>query len=460
MNKKIYKLLENEINSYDSTINNSGDSNAALFNIFDSFFQNLRAKTERTANCGITLCNVIMKNLPKMDFDISEDSFSPEGISFSFMFDTELYFIRFIKYRDGANMIYNIAIRSENEVKYSFDFIHKYVLYNALETSNLKGSYFSMPRDRFAWDIKTPEIRTFDDIYLPNEITEDLKLYVEIFKKSGRILRYLKVGNPGVGKTESTIVLASELKKAGVTIIKTPICELLHDKVELANVLAPALIIFDDIDLSLGDRNKGAYSQLLGDFLDVLDGTDKLAKDVGIIATTNAAHLLDLAAQRPGRFDKTLLFDNITKDNIKNIIAKSLRVNFSISDAKIVELYTNVKIVKTFYDAGVTGSHVFNTIKMLKLRYDTIGIVDVTVEKIIEGINSEIEVIKKVRKISFLKENLERSSGSIGYKGKNDEEDNEDSDAYDEAPLEEKSQSSRGYGSNNSVKVDGFSNNK
>ena len=40
---------------------------------------------------------------------------------------------------------------------------------------------------------------------------------------------------------------------------------------------------------------------------------DKLPKDVGIVATTNAAHLLDLAAQRPGRFDKVLLFDKLNE---------------------------------------------------------------------------------------------------------------------------------------------------
>ena len=160
--------------------------------------------------------------------------------------------------------------------------------------------------------------------------------------------------------------------------------------------------------------------------MDVLDGTDKLAKDVGIIATTNAAHLLDLAAQRPGRFDKTLLFDNITKDNIKNIILKSLRSNFKLIDTSTESiLYSNNEIIKTFYDAGVTGSHVYNTIKMLKLSYDTLEMENITSQKIIEGINAELEVIKKVRKISFLKEKLERGSGSVGFGKHNNDDENE-----------------------------------
>lgn len=416
MNTKIYKLLENNINAYKSALHSEVSSNGAIFEIFESFFQNLRAKTESVENCGVKLDCTIEQNLPKNNFYIPNDSFNKEGISFAVLFDEERFFVKFLKYRDGTDMVYNIAIKSENEVKYSMTFIYKYLLYCALETSKLKGSYFTMPRDSFNWDLKTLEERSFDDIFLPSEITEDLKLYVDIYKKSGRILRYLKVGSPGVGKTESTLVLASELKKEGVTIIKTPICKFIHDKVELANVLAPALIIFDDIDLSLGDRNKGAYSQLLGDFLDVLDGTDKLSKDVGIIATTNAAHLLDLAAQRPGRFDKTLLFDNITKDNIKSIILKSLKNNFNIEvDSNEAVIYTDRKIVTTFFDAGVTGSHIYNGIKMLKLRYDTLGIIDVNVARVINSIKADIEVIKKVRKISFLKEQLDRSTNSIGF---------------------------------------------
>lgn len=422
MNNKIYKTLSNHINDYESQINSSFNGNTALFSIFDNFFQNLKQSDELSENSGLTYENCLIQNFPEDNFNIVTDSFDRDGVSISFIFDNQKYFVKFCKYRDGDHMFYSIMVKSENEVKYSGNFIFKYLLYNALTVSNLKGSYFTMSRNRFEWDIKTLENRTFDDIFLPNDITEDLKLYVDIFKKSGRILRYLKVGSPGVGKTESTIVIASELKKVGVTIIKTPICEYLHDKIELANVLAPSLIIFDDIDLSLGDRNKMAYSMLLGDFLDVLDGTDKLSNDVGVIATTNAAHLLDLAAQRPGRFDKTLLFDNLTKDNIKNIINKSLRVNFNVTDKETINLYTDKKIINAFYDAGVTGSHIFNSIKMLKLRYDTLNVEDVDSEKIINGITTELDVISKIRKISHIKEKMDRHT-AVGFNSYHDEDD-------------------------------------
>ncbi len=416
MNKRIYDLVKSSINDYTSTIEVEFSSNAALFEIFDNFFHTIKSDKKVAKANGIEFVTVLQNNMMRDGFNIGENSWGKEGVSMMFKFDGVMYTMRFKKFRDGDKMFYYININNKTEVNYSDNFIYKYLMFCALETSNLKGSYFSMPRDAFNWDIKVREDRTFDDIFLPDEILEDLHLYVDIYKESDKILRYLKVGNPGVGKTEATLVLASELNKLGVTIIKTPICHTLHQKIELANVLAPALIILDDIDLSLGDRNKGAYSSLMGDFLDVMDGTDKLSKNVGVIATTNAAHLLDLAAQRPGRFDKTLLFDDITRQNIKDIILKSLKVNFNITKGPLLKLYGANKIVNKFYDAGVSGSHIFNAIKMLKLRYDTLKIKDITTDRIIKSIEGELKVIDKVRKTSFVKEKLDRSSDNVGFK--------------------------------------------
>lgn len=425
MNKRIYNIIKNDINDYEEIIQKQVQCNGAIFEIYNDFFHEIAQEKEAYKLSGVKIKHVLKENIISDNFNIISDSLHPVGVSFILDFDNMDYCINFKSWRDNQDMFYLITIVSWDEVYYSSNFIYKYFLYNALEFSKLKGSYFTMPRDTFSWDIKTMETRTFNDIFLPTELTEDLRLYVDIFNKSEVLLRYLKVGNPGVGKTESTLVLSSELKKLGVTVIKTPICQLLKQKVELANVLEPAVIILDDIDLSLGDRNKGSYGRLLGDFLDVLDGTDKMSRKVGLIATTNAAHLLDIAAQRPGRFDKTLLFDNITKSNIKNIILKSLKVNFKLKTGPDVLLYSDKKIVNAFYDAGVTGSHIYNAIKMLKLRHDTIGTEDLNVDKIVENINHEIKTIAKIRKLSFLKDTLDRGTGTVGFGNKYEDEDDE-----------------------------------
>lgn len=420
MNKKIYDILSSKINEYTSYVDTTFNSSNSSFEIIDSFFNTLKDDKKLQKSSGIHLIAILENNNLDDTISIVDQSSGGSGVSFLIKFDGAMYTVRFTSFKEMGEMKYYIHYCSEKAVKYSAKFLDKYILLSALEKSKLKGSYFTMPRNHFSWDIKDIEERSFDDIFLPDDIMDDLHLYVDIFEDSQKILRYLKVGNPGVGKTESTIIIANELNKMGVTIIKTPICETLHSKVELANLLAPALIIFDDIDLSLGDRNSGAYSTLLGDFLDVLDGTDKLSDDVGIIATTNAAHLLDLAAQRPGRFDKTLLFDNVTKDNILNIIKKSLKVNFDITEGNDFDIFTSDIVVDKFFTAAVSGAHVFNSIKMLKLRYNTLKITDVTTSKVIKSIESELAVIEKVRKTSFLKDKFDRSKPTMGFSMSND----------------------------------------
>jgi hypothetical protein len=99
-----------------------------------------------------------------------------------------------------------------------------------------------------------------------------------------------------------------------------------------------------------------------------------------------------------------------------------LRVNFNVTDKETINLYTDKKIINAFYDAGVTGSHIFNSIKMLKLRYDTLNVEDVDSEKIINGITTELDVISKIRKISHIKEKMDRHT-AVGFNSYHDEDD-------------------------------------
>lgn len=440
MNEEIVNRLKNDINKYESYATYNTNSNAAIFHIMNTYFSGLIYKNTDIDENGVkVICTTTKNSIGVQVTDIVSASSSNNGFGIVFEFDNELYSIRFTKYYENTNLYHVISIESKNMVKYTGSFIYNYILHSALKVSNLKGSYFTMPRNQFSWDIKEIEKRGFGDIFLPKEIMDDLHLFVDIFKDSNKLLRYLKVGNPGVGKTESTIIIANELNKLGVTIIKTPICDYLHEKVELANLLAPSLLIFDDIDLYLGSRNTGGYSTKLGDFLDVLDGTDKLADNVGIIATTNAAHLLDLAAQRPGRFDKTLLFDDITKDNIINIIKKSLKINFNLTKIKDINVFITNEVINTFYDAGVSGSHIFNSIKMLKLRYDTLRVKNITSDDIVKSLKVEMKVIKKIRETTELNSKYDRRSGkkNMGFNNHDEDYDEDYDDDYDDIEVEE-----------------------
>ena len=382
--------------------------------------------------------------------------------SVMFKYDNLEVCFSFDKYKSNNEIMYTLILTSKESTYLEAPYFYKEILKSALSISNLRGSYIEMVRDKFWWNKKELEKRDFRDIALPKNSLEDLKLFINIFIKKNKMLRYLMVGNPGTGKTESTLIIANELNKQGVTIIKTPVCGLLKEKIELAEILAPSIIIFDDLDLSIGSRAKGGYSpKELQIFLDAMDGIDKISKGVGIIATSNSAHLLDLAAQRPGRFDKILIFDNLTKRNIGDIILKSLKYNFDIirsnGDKKIIDLFYNKEIVSRFGEAKVTGAHIFNSIKMLKLKADMLY-ENYDLDWILAELTNEIEMVDKMRKSNHISDRLSKGGGgSIGFGNNfkteddinwNDEED-WSIDSLDECE-EEKGENSSSVRRNNS----------
>lgn len=394
--------------------------NKSIFKIFSNYFNILSEKTDLQEQHGIRVIG-LMKDDEFLDNIICENFgkkyvfLEYEGLSICCCFDV---------YKQQNELFYEFYMSSSMTTYITADFFYKKIWAHALQVSDLKGSYFVMERNQLQWEKKPLENRTFNDIYLPSSTIEDLKLYVVAGVETGRLMRYLMAGHPGTGKTESTLVLANELNKLGVTIIKTPVCSAIKDKIELASLLAPSLIIFDDIDLSLGSRKTGVHAERMQDFLDVMDGTDKLPYNVGIIATTNSVGLLDLAAQRPGRFDKTLSFDELTLDNIKNIILKSLKFEFKVSTTNpVTKLFTDLKIIKLFKDSNVTGAHIYNSVKMLKLRADMLKL-KIDIEILVNEFTKELKTIDKIRKTDYLSDKLNSNDRkSIGFYDNESKED-------------------------------------
>jgi hypothetical protein len=334
----------------------------------------------------------------------------------------------------------NISATSNKSTYVSSDFIYKKIIYSAISHSNLKASYFVMPPNELGWEVKSLEKRDFSDVYLPKKIMQKLELFTGLYEKKGEIMRYLFAGTPGTGKTEATIAIANILQKQGVTIIKTTVCDALKEKIELAELLSPSLIILDDLDLSLGSRSKGGFSRSLGTFLDALDGTDKISAGVGIIATTNSIELLDEAASRPGRFDKLMSFDEITKENIEKLILKSLKHNFGFSKTHpAFKIFSDKKIVEFFHNSKMTGSAIFNNVKMIMRTIEILSLdmKDCGVDWIISEIEQEIITVRTIRNSRYLQSGElkgEDNSKKIGLSSSEYEED-EDEYVDESAPL-------------------------
>ena len=159
--------------------------------------------------------------------------------------------------------------------------------------------------------------------------------------------RYLLNGVPGCGKTQSIRNIIAEYTPT-ITFVQPEFTtsDDLMSIMESCEVFAPCVIIIDDIDLYLGSRDKGSYSNLLGKFLSYFDGVKK--RNVSLLASTNDQSLVDSAAQRPGRFNMILDFGYLSQENIIEVCKLVLPKKFQVDEVYSVLSSNNKKISGAF----------------------------------------------------------------------------------------------------------------
>jgi ATPase family associated with various cellular activities (AAA) len=124
---------------------------------------------------------------------------------------------------------------------------------------------------------------------------------------AGRHLRrgLLLHGPPGTGKTLTAMYLAGRQAERTVLLVTGRTVGLLRRSCELARLLAPSMVVLEDVDLIAEERTRQepGCTTLLFELLNEMDG---LADDVDVVflLTSNRPDLLEPAlAARPGRVD-------------------------------------------------------------------------------------------------------------------------------------------------------------
>lgn len=152
-----------------------------------------------------------------------------------------------------------------------------------------------------------------EDVVLPAGVLERIERQTIVFAEqaprllaAGRSLKrgLLLYGPPGVGKTLTIMHLIGRLPGRTTLLTAGLGMGLLQQVVQLAQLLAPSMVVLEDIDLIAEDRSRPfAGGPLLFELLNALDG---LRDDCDIIfaLTTNRPEFLEPAlAARPGRID-------------------------------------------------------------------------------------------------------------------------------------------------------------
>ena len=176
----------------------------------------------------------------------------------------------------------------------------------------LKGRFFDIDYNFIVKDKDIGEAIAWDMF-----VQEELKRNVIDFQHAMPALERLGLntsrgiilaGPPGTGKTMIGKWLAAHTDMTSILVS----AELVRQRgsirtvYEHARLLAPSLIIVEDIDTAGGLDRRASDHPLLGEFLQCMDG---MVKNNGVItvATTNHSSSIDPAiADRPGRFDRVI----------------------------------------------------------------------------------------------------------------------------------------------------------
>lgn len=158
---------------------------------------------------------------------------------------------------------------------------------------------------------------TKDNIILPEKTLSLIERNVTTFykhtdalRKAGKSLKrgVLFYGKPGTGKTFTAKYLSQELSGVTVFLLSGEQLWLIKEAFALARLLAPSLVIMEDVDLIAHSRDATLGQTVLHQLLNELDGLTP-ETEVIFLLTTNRPEVLEPALSlRPGRIDQAIKF--------------------------------------------------------------------------------------------------------------------------------------------------------
>ncbi len=140
-------------------------------------------------------------------------------------------------------------------------------------------------------------------------------------------------GPPGAGKTLTIMYLVSQMKGRTVILLTGRVMGLITQACQLARLLAPSVVVLEDVDLIAQEReNESATGPLLFELLNEMDGLSE-DTEVLFLLSSNRPDLLEPAlTARPGRIDQAIEFPLPDADCRRRLLALygkglDLRVN-------------------------------------------------------------------------------------------------------------------------------------
>jgi len=296
-------------------------------------------------------------NLGRVSFGGTYDNRSSFWYNVKFDADENDYMFQTIMFIDGRGELNTqLHITSKKGINSdAFDILFKTMKNLAFNNSEYKGKCIKVKmREGSFRGIEIINMEESKNELILNETQHRfIDQFVRIVGRGGH-MRYLLNGEPGTGKTESIRDIARRLLPNVTFVIpEFRTTDDLTSIMEACEIFENGVIIMDDIDLFLGNREHGHYTSLLGQFLGFFDGVKK--RKISLLASTNDKGLVDKAAERPGRFNFTLDYSFLNDEQIVKVCNIHLDEKWQIQ-----EVYDTLTGTVAGKKAKVTGAFIAN----------------------------------------------------------------------------------------------------
>ncbi len=162
---------------------------------------------------------------------------------------------------------------------------------------------------------EVPAVRR-DEIILPDALLRAIERNTLYFLAQQEALRQagqrtqrglLFYGPPGTGKTLVTRYLAS-VSRCTIIILSGVNMMFIRDACQYARLLAPSMIVLEDIDLVAQSREEVLNNTVLHQLMESMDGLGPRSDCLFILTTNRPESLEQALASRPGRVDQAIHF--------------------------------------------------------------------------------------------------------------------------------------------------------